>query len=310
NTNDKLVSGVLTVEDVSKNYGKYRALSNVSFDARKGEILAVLGPNGAGKTTLLKCCLGLLNFEGKIAVDGVDVKTAGAVARSKMGYVPQKTILHDKLRILDEVKLIARVKGVDDEQRCREVLERLGFWERRKDLVGSLSQGMKQKLMLGLTMLAEPDVLLLDEPLSSIDIEGQLSLLGQLELIKRQGKSIIMSSHIVGMGSVVDRVLILNRGNVVAFGEVDEVLSRLRVRNKLYIKLNNNETAGAELEENLRKEDHVYHVQKIDEWLIVECDSKDKAKVISTVIASGFEPEDIVSEAVSLEKHYYELIRR
>ncbi|MEM0384190.1 MAG: ABC transporter ATP-binding protein [Candidatus Caldarchaeum sp.] len=303
------MSGILVAESVSKNYGKYTALNGVSFDAQRGEILAVLGPNGAGKTTLIKCCLGLLTFNGSISVDGVDVKTAGAVARSKMGYVPQKTVLHDKLRIIDETRLIARIKGVDDERACREVLERLGFWERRRNLVGSLSQGMKQKLMLGLTMIAEPDVLLLDEPLSSIDIEGQLSLLSQLEEIKKQGKSILISSHIVGMGNVIDRVLILNRGTVVAFGEVDDVLSKLRVRNKLYIKLNNN-GEEIQLEENLRNEEQVYDVQKLDEWLIVECDSKVKARVVSIVLESGYELEDIVSEAVSLEKHYYELIKR
>ncbi|MEM2972594.1 MAG: ABC transporter ATP-binding protein [Candidatus Caldarchaeum sp.] len=295
---------------MSKNYGKYTALNGVSFGLQRGEILAVLGPNGAGKTTLIKCCLGLLAFSGSVSVDGVDVKTAGAVARSKMGYVPQKTILHDKLRIIDEARLIARVKGVDDERACREVLERLGFWERRRNLVGSLSQGMKQKLMLGLTMIAEPDVLLLDEPLSSIDIEGQLSLLSQLEEIKKQGKSILISSHIVGMGNVIDRVLILNRGNVIAFGDVEEVLSKLRVRNKLYIKLNSNSGAEKQLEKNLRNEEQVYDVQKLDEWLIVECDSKVKARVISMVLESGYELDDIVSEAVSLEKHYYELIKR
>lgn len=304
------MSEILVAQNVSKKYGRFEALADVTFNARKGEALAILGPNGAGKTTLLKCCLGLLDFDGKITVDGVDVSTNGAVARSKMGYVPQKTALHDKLRIIDEMKLMARVKGIKDEQRCREVLEMLGFWERRKDLVGSLSQGMKQRLMLGFTLLAMPDVLLLDEPLSNIDVEGQISLLNQLDEIKREGKTILISSHIVGMGNVIDRVLVLNKGHVAAFGEINEVLSRLRVRNKLYIKLNDKEAVSRALEEKLMQQGDVYAVHRMDEWLIVECESRDKARVISTVINSGYQLADIVSEAVSLERHYYELIKR
>ncbi|MEM4302654.1 MAG: ABC transporter ATP-binding protein [Candidatus Caldarchaeum sp.] len=304
------MSETLLAEGLTKKYGRHTALNNVSFSVKTGEVLGVLGPNGAGKTTLIKCCLGLLDFNGKVVVEGFDVKTAGALARSRMGYVPQRTTLHDKLSIIDEVKLIARLKGVNDEQRYREVLERLGFWERRKDPVGSLSQGMKQKLMLGLTLLNEPDILLLDEPLSSIDIEGQLSLLHQLEEIKKDGKSIMISSHIVGMGGVIDRVLILNKGNMVDLGEVDDVLGKLQVRNKLYIKLKRNEAVDTELIRTLKNEENVYNVQNVEEWLVVECDSKNKAKIIAMVIGNGFNPEDIVSEAVSLEKHYYELIKR
>jgi ABC-type multidrug transport system ATPase subunit len=299
---------VLVADNVKKNYGRHTALDEVSFNAKQGEVLGILGPNGAGKTTLIKCCLGLLDFDGQITVDGVDVKTAGAVARARMGYVPQRTTLHDKLSIIDEVKLIGRLKGVNDNHRFREILERLGFWERRKSPVGSLSQGMKQKLMLGLTLLTEPDILLLDEPLSSIDIEGQISLLRQLDEIKKEDKSILISSHIVGMGSVIDRVLVLNRGEVVAFGGVEEVLGKLHIRNKLYIKLHQGDAHDDDLV-NVLRENNVYSVQSMEGWLIIECDSKDKAKLIASIFEHGIRPEDIVSEALSLERHYYELIK-
>jgi len=299
---------VLVAENVRKIYGKHTALNDVSFNAKRGEVLGILGPNGAGKTTLIKCCLGLLDFYGRITVQGIDVKTAGAIARARMGYLPQRTTLHNNLSIIDEVKLIGRLKGVNDGQQFREVLERLGFWERRKSLVRSLSQGMKQKLMLGLTLLTEPDILLLDEPLSSIDIEGQLSLLRQLEEIKKEGKSILISSHIVGMGSVIDRVLVLNRGEVVAFGGVEEVLAKLHIRDKIYIKLQQGGVQDNELVDILMK-NNVYSVQRLEGWLIIECDSKDKAKLIASIFDRGIRPEDIVSEALSLEKHYYELIR-
>ncbi len=298
----------LVAENVRKRYGRHTALDGVSFNMSRGLILGVLGPNGAGKTTLIKCCLGLLDFDGQITIEGIDVKTAGAMARARIGYVPQRTALHDKLSIIDEVKLIARLKGVNDGHRFREVLERLGFWERRKSLVGSLSQGMKQKLMLGLTLLTEPDVLLLDEPLSSIDIEGQISLLRQLEEIRKEGKSILISSHIVGMGSVMDKVLVLNKGEVVAFGEVGEVLGKLRIRDKLYIKLHQSDVLDSGLE-NILRENNVYSVQSLEGWIVIECDSKDKAGLIASMYDHGIRPEDIVSESLSLEKHYHELIK-
>jgi len=298
---------LLVGKNVSKRYGKVKALSSVSFDVGEGEILGILGPNGAGKTTLIKCILGLLNFDGEILVDGIDVRRYGAIARRKIGYVPQKLALHDKLSILDETRLFAGLKRVYDERMVRELLEKLGLWERRKNSVGSLSQGMKQKLILGLTLLADPEVLLLDEPLSNVDIEGQVEILKQLEERKKERRTVVITSHTVGMGKVIDKALVINAGRVVVFGRTEDVLSMIRLRSKIYLKINTVGEAKPIINE-LRSLSYVYEVSNTGEWTIVECDTGYKPVIISQLMSSGLRVEDIFTEEVSLDKYYYKLI--
>ncbi|MEM2041973.1 MAG: ABC transporter ATP-binding protein, partial [Nitrososphaerota archaeon] len=275
---------MLRASGVTKKYGRLVALRDVSFEVGRGEALGILGPNGAGKTTLIKCVLGLLNFDGDITVDGIDVKRYGADARRRMGYVPQKLALHDKLSILDEVKLFAKLKGVHDEDRLRDLLESNGLWERRKDPVGSLSQGMRQRLILALTLLADPDVLLLDEPLSNVDVEGQMEILSQLEERKREGRTVVITSHIVGIGKVIDKALVINSGRVISYGTTEEVMRLLKLRSKIYLKLNQqNEKYRAVLNE-LRTLNYVYQVSVSGDWTIIECDAERKPNVISQVL--------------------------
>lgn len=299
---------MLRASNVTKRYGKLVALRDVSFEVGRREALGILGPNGAGKTTLIKCILGLLNFEGDITVDGIDVKRYGADARRKMGYVPQKLALHDKLSVLEEVRLFARLKGVHDEDRLRELLESSGLWERRRDPVGSLSQGMRQRLMLALTLLADPDVLLLDEPLSNVDVEGQMEILSQLEERKREGRTVIITSHIVGIGKVIDKALVINSGRVIAYGTTGDVMRLLRLRSKIYLKLNQQHEKFRAVLNELRALNYVYEVSVSGEWTIIECDADYKPHVISQVLSGGMRVEDVMTEEVSLDKHYYRLI--
>jgi ABC-type multidrug transport system ATPase subunit len=300
--------GMLRAVHVTKRYGRIVAVNDVSFEVGRGEVLGILGPNGAGKTTLIKCILGLLNFEGDITIDGVDVKKFGAEARKKLGYVPQRLSLHDKLSILDEVRLFARLKGVHDGQRVRELLQSTGLWERRKDPVGSLSQGMKQRLILALTLLADPEVLLLDEPLSNVDVEGQMEILTQLEERKREGRAVVITSHIVGIGKVIDKALVISSGRVMAYGPIEEVMALLRLRSKIYLKLNQQHESFKKVLNELRALNYVYSISVSGEWTIVECDADKKPYIISQVLRDGLQVEDVMTEEVTIDKYYFKLI--
>src|SRR2546425_67744 len=163
---------LLEVEHLTKNFGKFTALNEVSLQIRDGNTVLLLGPNGAGKTTLIRCVMGLLHFRGKITLDSLDARTDGIDLREKIGYVPQQSSYYENLRILDQGRYIAGLKKASFEE-LKKKLETVGLWNVRTRHVKSLSSGMKQRLGLALALLNDPPFLIFDEPTSNVDMTGQ-----------------------------------------------------------------------------------------------------------------------------------------
>jgi nitrous oxidase accessory protein len=215
------------VQGVGKRFGKVAALSGVSFEAHAGEALALWGANGAGKTTLIKAVLGLIDFDGKIDVEGHDVRRAGKSARRSIGYVPQEAIFYD-LSVQATMEFYARLKGRDD-SRIAPTLEKLGLAGHARKPVPALSGGLKQRLALALALLADPPVLLLDEPTASLDAKAQhdyLALLARLRSEER--KTIIFASHrLEEVEALANRVLVLEHGRLVDVLNPVDLLAKL-----------------------------------------------------------------------------------
>ncbi len=212
---------------VSKRYGKLQALDGVSFDARAGEAVALWGANGAGKTTLMKAILGLIDFGGQITVASHDARRAGKLARRAIGYVPQEAIFYD-LSVQATMAFYARLKGVD-RARIGPLLARLGLAPHARKPVPALSGGLKQRLALAIALLADPPVLLLDEPTANLDAQAQRDYLELLaSLRKAEGKTIIFASHrLEEVEAVANRVLVLEYGRLVDTVTPVELLARL-----------------------------------------------------------------------------------
>jgi ABC-type multidrug transport system ATPase subunit len=217
----------VVVSGVGKRYGKVQALDGVSFEGQPGEAIALWGANGAGKTTLLKAMLGLIECRGTITLGGHDVRRAGKLARRSLGYVPQETIFYD-LSVQATMEFYARLKQAGTD-RIPALLERLGLTAHAHKPVPALSGGLKQRLALAIALLADPAVLLLDEPTANLDAQAQREYLALLaELRTQDRKTIIFASHrLEEVEAIANRVLLLEQGRLVATLTPVELLARL-----------------------------------------------------------------------------------
>lgn len=201
--------------NITKRFGRFVAVDDVSLKIAPGEAVALWGPNGAGKSTLIRCLLGLLPFGGQASVAGLDVRRNGKAARRLIGYLPQEPALFDDLRVAEVAILFARLKrcGVSD---ARLMLNEIGLAQHARKRVRQLSGGMKQRLALGLALLNDPPAIVLDEPTSHLDESGRIELLDDIDRLRRTGKSILLISHRPEeVKRIADRVVTLESGRIV-----------------------------------------------------------------------------------------------
>jgi ABC-2 type transport system ATP-binding protein len=205
-----VASPAIAAAGISKRYGRREALRDVSFEAAPGEILAVIGPNGAGKTTLLSI------------VAGIQPPTAGSVSRPprEVGWVPQHPAVYAKLSVAENLRLFARLERVGDpDAAVRAMLEQAGLADRAGDELGRLSGGNRQRVNIAVGLLADPPVLLLDEPSSSLDPRQRERLWEFVGGLAARGRAVVFSTHNVGEAErYADRVLVLADGEVLFTG--------------------------------------------------------------------------------------------
>lgn len=187
--------------------------------------MALWGPNGAGKTTTLRCVLGLVSFEGRITVDGLDVRRQGREVRRRIGYVPQHLPLYD-MSVSQIVSFYCGLRKVPL-ARGYELLERVGLGGIGSRPAGTLSAGMRQRLAVALALVADPPVLVLDEPTANLDARARQDLLDLLVELRRQGHTILFASHRPGeVLELADQVIVMEEGKVKASG-LPQALARL-----------------------------------------------------------------------------------
>lgn len=214
---------MIEVEHLSAGYSATRhALDGVSFRVERGEVVGLLGANGAGKTTLLRILAGLLHPRaGRAQVAGFDVVTQARAARHALGYVPEEPVLDAEFRVGEFLELRAALKGVPAAEcrpRVEEVSDRLGLLDQQRRLIAELSKGYRQRVGLADALLAQPPVLLLDEPTDGLDPVQRAQTLRLIADLARR-HTVLLSTHILPEAeSVCQRVLILDRGRLVAEG--------------------------------------------------------------------------------------------
>lgn len=220
---------MIQVRDVSKRYGKLVAVDSLSFEVKEGQAVALWGENGAGKTTALRCLLGVIPFEGSVSLSGFDSKSQGKRARMLIGFVPQEINFHDDLSVIETLEFYARLKHLTQETEYHSrLIERLGLVSTVDKQVRDLSGGMKQRLALAIALLADPPILILDEPTVNLDIRARDEFLLLLNELKDLGKTLVFSSHRQEeVKELADRVLVLEDGKMVADCLPEELESRI-----------------------------------------------------------------------------------
>ena len=212
---------MLQVSHLTKTYGKVKACDDVSFTLDDGSVTVLLGPNGAGKSTIMKSVIGFLRVEGEITVGGYSNKTSEA--RRLLGFVPELPSLYPNLTVSEHMEFLARAYKLKDyKDRINMLLERFELTEQRKKFGDELSKGMQQKLNLCLGLLPDPKVLLLDEPMIGLDPHAIKELKLYLEEMRQQGKTLLISTHIIDSVDMLwDRTIIMQKGTVRANVERD-----------------------------------------------------------------------------------------
>src|SRR6201996_1320615 len=219
----------ISVESLTKVYGPQKAVDGISFSAKPG-VLGFLGPNGAGKSTTMKILTGFIpQTAGKASVCGFDVETQPLEVKRSIGYLPESNPLYTDMYVRESLAFIANIHQIPDpEKRIEEIIELTGLTPEKHKKIGQLSKGYRQRVGLAQAILHDPQVLILDEPTSGLDPN---QLIGIRQLIRDLGKTktIILSTHIMQeVEAVCDRVVIINKGKIVA----DDSLEGLRKKSK------------------------------------------------------------------------------
>lgn len=217
---------VIVLDSVTKVLGKKPRIDGLSFDCEPGRVYGLLGPNGAGKTTLMNLITGLYRpTSGTVRVLGLDPVRDARKVRREIGLVPQETSLYPKLSALENLRFHAALYLDDQrmaERRIDEVLELVDLADRAKDAVGSYSGGMKRRLALGRAMLADPRILLLDEPTLGVDVQGTHRIWDYVRRFKGEGRTVLVSTNVMAEAdALADEILLLDHGRKVRFGTPD-----------------------------------------------------------------------------------------
>ena len=227
----------ISATNVTKTYGEFKAVDDLSLQVEKGGVWALLGPNGAGKTTFLKCILGLREFSGSITIEGYDIVKNPKKAKMQIGYVPQHPTLYDELTVQETLRYFGDMRNVK-RSRLKELLEFVGLelWARQPS--SALSGGMKQRLMLAVALLSDPPTLLLDEPTANLDVRRQLEFRDLINLLVSEGKTVVLTTHLLGdVDQIAQKIMLINKGKLVVKSSVPHLFRDLDLTSQMYIEL-------------------------------------------------------------------------
>ncbi|UFT99218.1 ABC transporter ATP-binding protein [Radiobacillus kanasensis] len=219
---------VLSITDLSKSYGSKRVIDSINLDVYKGQIIGYIGPNGAGKSTTVKILLGLIDqFSGQVKIFGQDINENSMVYKKRIGYVPENAEVYDNLTAFEYMTFVGGLYGLDKGDVVEKVIQfskLLDIQDSLHSRLSSFSKGMKQKVLLISSLLHNPDILFLDEPLSGLDANSVMIIKELLSQLASEGKTIFYSSHIMDVvEKISNRIILISEGRIVADGTFEEL---------------------------------------------------------------------------------------
>lgn len=304
-----ILHSLVTVSQLVKTYDTQRAVDEISFEARKGEVLGFLGPNGAGKTTTMKIITGYLpQTSGSVSVCGFDVQQKTMEARACIGYLPEHNPLYKEMYVREYLHFTAGLHGLKStSKQVDEMVERTGLTSHRQKQIGELSKGYRQRVGLAQAMLHDPQVLILDEPTSGLDPNQIVEI---RQLIKELGKekTVILSTHILGeVEAVCDRAIIINKGKLVANAPIQELKQQFSGQNIVTV-----EFAERVTKSQLEGIKHVDSVKNIsgNRWQLISDAKFDiRADVFGYAVANKMTMLELHRETFSVEDVFQQLTK-
>ncbi len=301
---------VIRTEQLTRVFDKTRAVDAIDLEVPAGIVFGFLGPNGAGKTTAIRLLLGLLEpTSGRATVLGHDTRSASDAIRNRAGALLEHSGLYERLSAEDNLQFYGRVWGIDAmarRARIKELLGPLGLWERRREMVGKWSRGMKQKLAVARALFHRPALLFLDEPTSGLDPVASAALREDLEsLVAREGVTVFLTTHNLGEAErLCHRVAVIKQGRLLAVGHPDELKARHATRAEF-----TGRGFTCEIVDRLRARGEVAGAELRNGHLIVDLtDESSTAPLVSLLVQSGVALEEVRKDTGSLEEVFLTLM--
>lgn len=291
----------IKITSLTKIYGQQKAVNNISFDVQKGEITGFLGPNGAGKSTTMKMITGYIEPDsGSMEVCGIKVQTGSIETQKKIGYLPETNPLYVDMYVREFLQFAANIHAVPKaKQRIEEVINMVGLTPESNKKISQLSKGYKQRTGLAAALVHDPEVLILDEPTSGLDPNQLMEI---REMIKRLGenKTVLFSSHIMQeVEAVCDRVIIINKGKIVANNSIENLRNESLEGQTIHISFNR--PVPSSLLESIRGIETV-QAQNAQTFLIT-CNDADsiKKELLAMSLKEGLDISSLQTGSKSLE---------
>lgn len=283
---------MIEIENLVKTFGKTKALDGLSLQIEDKALYGFVGPNGAGKTTTMKIISGLLQAaSGSVTINGIDAIREVGKIRSRIGYVPDFFGVYDNLKVIEYIEFFAsayNMVGREAERKCLRLLGELGLSDKLDFFVDDLSRGQKQVLCLARALIHDPEVLILDEPTSGMDPRARIEIRNLLKRLSEQGRTIIISSHVLHeISELVTGLAVIEGGKVVMSGSIDSIERKMHIENPIVIKVE----AGADVAAEVLKEDEAVinlTITENDEFYVSYNGNKeDEGYLLKRIVEAG-----------------------
>jgi ABC-2 type transport system ATP-binding protein len=302
---------MIEVKELTKTFGPRRAIDNITFNAESGEIVGFLGPNGAGKTTTMRILCGYMPpTSGEAKIDGYDVVDQSMDVRKRVGYLPETVPLYPDMTVFDYLNFMASLRRVENrEDRVDEVLELVHMDDRTDSFISSLSKGMRQRVGLAQAIVHKPDVLILDEPTIGLD---PVQIIDVRNLIRELGKdhTILLSTHILSEAQqVCNRVMIINRGKIVAEDTPERLQSRITGSQRITLQISGEDQGLAEIVQKVNGVQLINRSAHGRFEIETQPGVDARPEIARIVVNSGYDMVDFHTVTLSLEDIFMELTR-
>jgi len=301
---------VIQVENITKKYGSFVAVNDISFEIDEGEIVGFLGPNGAGKSTTMNMITGFIEpTSGRIIVDGYDISKKPKKAKRQIGYMPEGVPLYSDLTVKEFVSYMAELKGVPRKERKEKVkkaIEETGLTDVQNKLTKNLSRGYKQRVSMAGALVSNPKVIILDEPTVGLDPKQVTEIRA---LIKELGKehTVILSSHILSeVQNLCDKVAFINDGVIKAVEKINSDTNSMETEKDIICLVSNDDKKM--IENEVKKLTYVSSCKINDKGLQIILESNSTSRLVKHLACNNFNIEEIYKERKGLEQRYMELV--
>lgn len=302
---------MLDVKGLTKRYKNFTALDQFDLHVDRGELFGFVGPNGTGKTTTLKILTGLLKADGGTAtLDGKNILRDRAYIRENVGYMPDFSGVYDNMKVFEYMEFYAsayRIEGPEARERYYELLEMVGLSRKAGSFVDELSRGMKQRLSLARALIHDPRLLILDEPASGLDPQSRYHLKEVLKYLNRDGKTIIISSHILAeLSEMCTDIGIIDSGRMILRGSLIDILDQVNQNNPLEITIYDGmEQAAKILKEHPRVQTVTFDYHKI--MVNFSGSHEDEAELLKKLLINDVKVYEFIRKPGSLENLFMKI---